>query len=303
MGALSLQTVQRARGEGRSVFHVGLVLLYVLSFAAVAYVLSRGLPFYLTPAGERAHQEGYWTWKPGGSAGRLLGVVGATLMTLMLAYTVRKRVKWLRGLGPLARWLDVHIYMGIVGPLLVVLHSGFRVQGLVALSFWSMVAVALSGVFGRYLYLQIPRTRTGEELSLTEIERMDHGLSTRLRSEFGLSEPQVRRVERLCAPADRGWGFWHLAADGRRRRRGLRDLARECRHVPAGLWRQFEDALRQKARLHRRLHLLDRMQKLFHQWHVVHKPFAIVMYLFMLLHIGVAVATGYGWNGLWAWAH
>jgi hypothetical protein len=189
-----------------------------------------------------------------------------------------------------------------MGPLLVVLHSGFRVQGLVALSFWSMVAVALSGVFGRYLYLQIPRARTGEELSLAEIERMDRALSARLHGEFGLSESQVRRLELLCAPPARGSGLWSRALAGRRRRRGLRALARGARHVPAALWRQFEDVVRQKARLHRRLLLLGRMQALFHQWHVVHKPFAIVMYLFMVLHIGVAAATGYGWNGLWAWA-
>ena len=84
---------------GRSWFHVALAALYAASFAALAALLVQGLPFYSAPPGERAHHEGYWQWKPGGSTGRVLGVAGATLMTLMLLYSARKRLKALRGLA------------------------------------------------------------------------------------------------------------------------------------------------------------------------------------------------------------
>ena len=40
----------------------------------------------------------------------------------------------------------------------------------------------------------------------------------------------------------------------------------------------------------------SQLQGLFHYWHVIHKPFAIVMYLFMIVHIVVASVTGYGWG-------
>ena len=133
----------------------------------------RGASFYATPLGERAHHEGYWHWKAGGSIGLLLGMVGAGMMVVLLLYSVRKRVKALRRAGPIARWLDIHIYLGVVGPLLIILHTAFKVGGLVALSFWSMIAVALSGVVGRFLYLHIPRTRAGEELSLRELQHAD----------------------------------------------------------------------------------------------------------------------------------
>ena len=53
--------------------------------------------------------------------------------------------------------------------------------------------------------------------------------------------------------------------------------------------------LRQRAFLERRILLWDRLQRLFHYWHVLHKPFAVIMYLFMIVHVGVALATGYGW--------
>ena len=284
------------------VFHILLGLLYTLSLLAVAFLLASGGSFYATPLSERAHHPGYWTWKAGGSAGQLLGVVGASMMTVLLLYSVRKRVRLFRRLGALSRWLDLHIYLGVVGPLLIVLHTGFKVGGLVALSFWSMVAVALSGVVGRFLYLQIPRTRAGEELSLTEVRTLDDSLSERLRRDFRLSEAALLRLNGLSAPPEaerRGLrrGLFGLLFGNRELRRDLRAFAQECRTVPKGVFQEFERIALQKALLHRRILLWDRLHELFHYWHVFHKPFAVVMYLFMIVHIAVAVMTGYGWAG------
>lgn len=273
-----------------------LVLLYLLSAAAVVAVLAAGADFYRTPILERAHHEGYWQWKAGGSIGHKLGIAGSSMMVLMLLYSLRKRVGALRRAGALTRWLDVHIYLGVFGPLLVVLHSTFKVQGLVALSFWSMVVVALSGVLGRYLYLQIPRTRAGEELALAELEAQDRDLSTQLRTRFGLDESQLARLDALVAVPERTGllgGFARLVTDDLRLRSGLRQFARSCRSVPRPVVREFERVVREKARARRRILLWDRVHELFHYWHVLHKPFALVMYVFMVVHVAVALATGY----------
>ena len=278
----------------------GLIALHLLSAAAVLAVLAAGVDFYRTPLLERAHHDGYWQWKAGGSVGHKLGVVGSSMMVLMLLYSVRKRVGALRRLGPLGRWLDVHIYLGVFGPLLVVLHSSFKVQGLVALSFWSMVIVASSGVLGRYLYLQIPRTRAGEERALVELEAEDRELSGQLRTRFRLDEAQIAGLDALVAVPTRVGllgGFARLVTDDLRLRSGLRAFARSCRSVPAPVFADFERVVRQKAQVHRRILLWDRVHELFHYWHVLHKPFALVMYLFMIVHVAVALVTGYGWVG------
>ena len=279
------------------VWRRSLIFVYMVSAAVVLAALAAGADFYRTPLLERAHHDGYWQWKAGGSVGHKLGIVGSSMMVLMLLYSVRKRVGALRRLGPLSGWLDVHIYLGVFGPLLVVLHSSFKVQGLVALSFWSMVVVALSGVLGRYLYLQIPRTRAGEELALAELEAEDRELSGQLRSRFRLDEAQLARLDALVAvPARTGLlgGFVRLVTDDLRLRSGLREFARSCRSVPRPVVRDFQRVVRQKAQVHRRILLWDRVHELFHYWHVLHKPFALVMYLFMIVHVGVAIVTGYG---------
>jgi len=288
--------VSRGVGPWRS----GLVLLYLLGALTVLTLLARGADFYRTPLLERAHHEGYWQWKAGGTVGHTLGLAGSSMMVLMLLYSVRKRVGALRRFGPLGRWLDVHIFLGVCGPLLVVLHSSFKVQGLVALSFWSMVVVASSGVLGRYLYLQIPRTRAGEERALAELEAEDRELSEQLRTRFRLDEAQLGRLDALVAVPERTGllgGFVRLVTDDLRLRSALRGFARGCPSVPPVFVRDFERVVRQKANVHRRILLWDRVHELFHYWHVLHKPFALVMYLFMIVHVAVALVTGYGWVG------
>jgi len=218
------------------VFRVALGLLYVIGFATIGWFLVEGSSYYLTPLAERARHPGYWEWKSGGSVGHRLGIVGSGMMVLMLGYSVRKRVRLLHRLGPLRRWLDIHIFLGIMGPLLVILHSAFKVQGLVALSFWSMIVVASSGVFGRYLYLQIPRTRAGEEMTLAALERVDRELGDRLRRELHLSDETVGRLESLAAgPPLRGGllrTLLHVTRDDLTRARRLRAFARACRGSP-----------------------------------------------------------------------
>ena len=272
---------------------------YIAGFAVIGAILASGADYYRTPLLERARHEGYWTWKAGGHVGHKLGVVGSSLMVLMLLYSVRKRVSAFRRLGSLGRWLDVHIYFGVFGPLLVVLHSGFKVQGLVALSFWSMVIVASSGVLGRYLYLQIPRTRAGEALALAEIEKQDLGLTQRLRAGFGLGDAELGRIDALVAVPERTGllaGLARMLVGQLRLRAELSRFARGCRGVPRELQAEFERVVRQKALARRRILLWDRVHELFHYWHVMHKPFAFVMYLFMAVHVAVAVMTGYAWG-------
>lgn len=272
---------------------------YAAGLLVVCALFASGSDYYRTPLIERARHPGYWVWKAGGSLGHKLGVIGSSMMVLMLLYSVRKRVYALRRLGPLSRWLDVHIFLGVFGPLLVILHAGFKVQGLVALSFWSMIVVASSGVLGRYLYLQIPRTRAGEALALAELEEQDRELSQRLRSGFGLGDAELGRIDALVAMPERTGlvtGFFRMLVGQIRLRAELARFARGCRGVPRALHNEFERVVRQKALARRRILLWDRMHELFHYWHVMHKPFALVMYLFMVVHVAVAVMTGYAWG-------
>lgn len=290
------------KGSGRGAkgsstpFGALLLLAFLAGLAFFIAQLWSGRSYYLTPVAERARHEQYWALKPGGSRGLVFGAVGLAMMTVMHVYSARKRWKPLHGLGPLKHWLDFHILLGIFGPLFVVLHSSFKIGGLVAVSFWAMVAVALSGVVGRYLYRQIPRTRAGEALSLAETQATARDLDRRLQEDFGLdasvlapAEEKIRRRGLLRALAHVLW----QDLSGAQRRRLRAETARLA--LPAKDLREVRAVLSQKGALDRRIALWDELHGLFDWWHVVHKPFAIVMYVFVVVHVCVAAATGYAW--------
>jgi len=283
-----------------SPYRVLLATVWLTSFALWLWFLLDGLPYYATPLAERPRHPGYWALKPGGSRGLLFGVAGTALMVAMLSYLLRKRLRLLRGAGPMRRWLDFHIWCGVFGPLWIVLHTSFKVGGLVAVAFWSMVAVALSGVLGRYLYVQFPRRRSGDALSLAEIEAEAEAVGGELRA-LGADEALLARVDELAAAPGAAGGslgglLLRLPWTGLVLRRRLARLLAGRRDLPRRARRRLARLARRRAFLARRVALWERLQRIFHWWHVVHRPFAVLMYLFVAVHVGVAILTGYAFG-------
>jgi hypothetical protein len=277
-----------------------LLLAYLLTLSLVAYFGWKGWSYYSAPLLARPRHSDYWLLKPGGTMGHTFGVIGASLMTVMHVYTLRKRLPILRRVGRLAAWLDFHIYCGIIGPLLIVLHSSLKVKGLVSVSFWSMVAVVLSGFLGRFLYVQVPRRRSGDQLTLDEVEALAQTQVAELTDVYGLSSEDVQHLDQMAAQGTSTRSsllglFWRLPLDQIRVRWRLRGFWRRLGPVPKESIRQMHRLTLERAQLRQRIEVLAKLQELFHYWHVFHKPFAIIMYIFMVVHIGVAIATGYGW--------
>ncbi len=275
--------------------------LYLAAGSVFLLFALRGADYYLTPISQRAYHPEFRTLKPAGSLGLWFGVAGALMMTSLLLYSLRKRTKLFGGLFRLKYWLDVHIFMGIMGPLFILLHTSLKLNGLVAVSFWAMVAVAASGVFGRYLYIQIPRNLRGEALSSADLEaqiaelgQLPHGdeLSPESRSElkrFLERESQSGGVVSIGAMI---WSDLRRALRPRRLEKAV--VARFGLSVEGA--RALLAAVDEKALLQRRANRLRKVQRMFHMWHVIHRPFALVMYLIMLIHIVVALLFGISWK-------
>ena len=111
-----------------------------------------------------------WTRKipPAGELfGHGIGIIGFLLMLMTeTLYSLRKRsrrVKW----GRLSTWLQVHIFMGLVGPFMVLLHSSWKFNGLAGVTTLLTVIIVVSGFIGRYIFTRIPRTLDGLEIEGT----------------------------------------------------------------------------------------------------------------------------------------
>lgn len=170
--------------------------------AVLIYLLITGMPFYKVPIEERFFHPDYAKLKPSGAWGHGLGILGSLAMIVGVAsYMVRKRTRKLHKVGLLKHWLEFHIFLCTLGPIMVLFHTSFKFGGLVAVSFWSMVAVFISGIIGRFIYIAIPRTDQGRELSINEVRSMNAGMP---QVEVEKKLDKLRHLHRLFT-------WWHVA--------------------------------------------------------------------------------------------
>jgi hypothetical protein len=165
-----------------------LAFLYIATLLAAVYLSAAGWDYFFSAHSERPHHELHEAWKPSGFIGHGVGIVGSALVLIMLLYSARKRWKVMQNWGNIRYWLDYHIWMGVAGPLLILFHTSFKFGGIVAVSFWSMVAVVLSGILGRYIYIQIPRSLSGHELSVGDLREIEEDLQERITKEAAGNE-------------------------------------------------------------------------------------------------------------------
>jgi hypothetical protein len=183
------------------------IYITILAFfilITLIYPLYSGFYYYQTSLEERFFHEDHQSFKPSGVIGHGLGIIGSLMMIIGVSiYMMRKRSRRLSRMGLLKHWLEFHIFLCTIGPIMVLYHTSFKFGGIVAISFWSMVAVFLSGIIGRFIYIQIPRTIEGRELSLTEVRSME---GDHFRDEISLE----RRIKRLAA-MQKIFHYWHVA--------------------------------------------------------------------------------------------
>ena len=278
------------------------VLLLAGGFCAVSlftvFVLFHGWGYYRTPIGTRGYHPAHPVLRPSGTIGLPLGIAGMVSMISTLPYAARKRWRVLAKLGPPPKWLEVHIFFGIVGPVLVTLHTSFKFNGLIAVGYWLMATVWASGFVGRYLYIRIPKTIRGVELSHSEIEAE----LSQTRAQLGSADlpPSVRHLlaefERTTTTTEGSPpGMLDLFFGELRVRMRLMLVRRQLR--AGGIdWRVIDNAVSRAAEhaaSARRLAHLQRTRRLFELWHVFHQPLVLVMFAIVAIHVGVAIYLGY----------
>ena len=162
-------------------------------------LLYKGIPYYNTPLEERFYHPDHNLFKPSGVFGHGLGIIGTLLILIgVFGYIAKKKYKVLHRFGRLKYWLEFHIFLCSLGPVMILFHTAFKFGGIVSISFWSMVLVVVSGVVGRFIYIQIPRTIEGRELSLNEVKSMKGNLDDILRNSYQLD---VAREQSILAAA------------------------------------------------------------------------------------------------------
>jgi hypothetical protein len=121
----------------------------------------------------------FWTRSipaAGSLFGHLIGVAGFLLMLVTeTLYSYRKRSRKARW-GSMASWLQFHIFTGLVGPYMILLHTSWKFHGLAGATTLLTIIIVVSGFIGRYIYTRIPRSIEGIEIASPEGHAQAAGL-------------------------------------------------------------------------------------------------------------------------------
>lgn len=281
------------------------------SFALLVTLAVYGSSYYLLPLDQRPYSDKHQLLKPSGTIGLKLGILGTVLFFIIFLYALRKVIPWLGRWGTARHWVDFHVIAGATAPIVIAFHASFKFQGIAGFSFWIMVAVALSGFVGRYLYSQIPRSLTAAELSLNELLTTAQDLTSALLSQSVYSPEQLMNA--LWVPSKEH--IRKIGALGAILQMILLDLGRPFRVAClrratsdfgakiltiGGLLstgnpeiEQIVQLVRKKAQLSKRVVFLDQTQRVFHLWHVVHRPFSYTFAILAVIHIVVVSGLGF----------
>jgi hypothetical protein len=290
---------------------VRLFMGYLIAIALIAGIFAYGFNYYTLNSTERPFSTKHALLKPSGTIGVKLGMLGLAMFLCIFLYPLRKRWAWLGRQGSSRHWLDNHVLLGLAAPFVIALHAAFKFRGFAGIAFWIMLAVSISGVIGRYLYGQIPRSLTAAELSLKEVQDIQVELGKQLAEQrvlpqsdlkASMSLPSAERVQKLPTVValvymmllDLGRIF--RIATLRRSHLGFGEQfltlggLLKTRHYD--LERAVEVA-REEASIAKRVAFLACSQKVFHLWHVVHKPFSYTFALLAIIHIVLVAMMGY----------
>lgn len=214
----------------------------------------------------------------GSAWGGVLGVSGATLMLVPLAYMVVKRT------GPLKRAVTArvsmrtllawHIYAGIIGPILGLLHTGHKFDSPLGIVLTAMmIVVVLSGFVGRYLMAQFSEQVREKKEMLTRLETAYRATAGEL-----AARPEQLAVLRPFA------GFWARLAAGF----ALRAPATSPAVRAVGIADAMAD-VEYAIRTH------ETFRRWFAGWLRFHIAISLVLYLLLGLHVWAGIHFGLRW--------
>ncbi len=276
-------------------------IMVFMVFFCLFYLLAKGYSYYRLGIEDRFYHASHQLLKPSGLVGHGLGIIGSLMMLVGVSlYMVRKRIRRFSRVGILKYWLEFHIFLCSFGPLLVLFHTAFKFGGIVSVSFWCMVAVVISGIIGRYIYLQIPRSLEGREYSLAELEHKKEDFNRILIEKYQLNPEFAGRILAVVKARPnraKGNSMLRFVQKFRFELKLVAELKQQLKkqQLTGGTRHELMRLIRYEISLNRKIDRLMTMQNLFRYWHVAHLPFALIMLLIMLIHIGVALAFGYQW--------
>jgi len=271
-----------------------LVFTPVQLFRTNIFLISMAVVLYF---GWTQRSDNYLSAETG--AGYLLGIVGGSLMIILLLYPLSKRVSLLTRWIPVRYWFGVHMLFGIIGPVMILFHSNFHLGSTNStIALVSMLLVAGSGLVGRYIYTHIHHGLYGSRITLNELKQETENNHVELLNMYDMDAVLNSRLKKmedkvLQSHAGLTTSLLHvvsLAINAHRLKRKVMNLVNESydksdndkilsdRKTVALSVNRYTLALRKTAAF--RVY-----ERLFSLWHILHLPLFFMMIITAVIHI------------------
>lgn len=256
-----------------------------LSFIAVIFATLAYL-FIVAWSGAVPHASEFY--------GHSLGVLGFIMMLMTeTLYTLRKRSRsavW----GRMADWLNFHIFTGIVGPFLVLLHTSWKFNGLAGVLMLLTVVVVASGFIGRYIYTAVPRTADGVEIEQAHLEAQIRLANDELQRWLYKADAPIRQMTRSLpepAPISNNWLTLVLGrtVDDWKNRRSWQNATGKLMPSQRAQVESLERLVERRRLLQRQLASIAAVRRLLGLWHAVHVPIGMVLFTAAIIHAVAAI--------------
>lgn len=244
-------------------------------------------------------------FEAGDDVGYWIGVVGAVMMVLLFTYPLRKHFNFARNWGRVKWWFLVHMILGIAGPALILLHSTFRVGSInAAVALYSMLAVAGSGIVGRFIYARVNRGLRGEQSSLNELRDRAGLQQADAKSRLAFAprvEARLAEFEASVSNTKPSWVahtrqvFWLPIQQWLVYRQCAAELKtvlerfQKKNNWSQADWQRHERHSKELVNLYlnavTRVAQFTAYERLFSLWHIVHIPFVYSLIISALVHV------------------
>jgi len=234
-----------------------------------------------------------------------MGITGGVMMLVMLLYSLRKRVKWMREWGPIRYWFNIHMMLGIVGPIFILFHCNFQLGSQNSnIALFSMLLVMASGIAGRYLYGRLHFGLYGGEITLQQLQQDKLIARYELSRLFELSPRLYEKIKKYDDLLDQKpesliRSFFKICCLGlqtrRSNRRARKMLINSCQQLAEheGWSRSKVKETIAKGNIYLNAHYvtirkllgLAFFERLFSLWHILHVPFFCLLIVTATVHI------------------
>jgi hypothetical protein len=220
---------------------------------------------------------------PGSLAGNVLAISGAALLVFpSLAYLAVKRVSRLKRYVsvrvPLRRLLAWHLYGGLFGSALAILHTGHRFESTVGIALTGLMLLSVfSGYLGRHFLGLV-------SLELHEKQALLGQLATAYNELAGQLAVRPEGYAAIALPRRRWLRFLERLGTGRTVTEGSFALGYRATQL-AGSIADLEYAIKAHEQLKRRLTA----------WLLVHIAASLGFYVLLALHVWASVYFGLRW--------